>query len=120
MKSWKQTFAIIWSGQLISIMTSFIVSYAVIFWLGMTTQSPKVLTWITLAAFMPQALIGIFAGVYVDRWSRKRVMILADSFIALCTLALFVLMKFGQTDYIYLYILAACRSVGSAFHQPAL
>jgi len=96
------------------------VSYAIIFWLSITTGNPAIIAWATLASFMPQALIGIFAGVWVDRLDRKAVMMAADSFIALATLALAVMLMRGESSYGYFYALFACRSVGSAFHQPAL
>ncbi len=69
---------------------------------------------------LPQSLLGLFVGVYIDRWDRKRTMILADSFIALCTLALAVLFWFGVARMWHIYILLACRSAGSAFHMPAM
>ena len=45
-------------------------------------------------------------------------MILADSFIAFCTLILAVLFWFDVAQMWHIYILLACRSVGSAFHTP--
>jgi len=65
-------------------------------------------------------LLGPLVGVYVDRWDRKRTMILADSFIALCTLALTALFWLGAARMWHIYILLACRSAGSAFHIPAM
>ncbi len=69
---------------------------------------------------LPQSLLGLFVGVYIDRWDRKRTMILADSFIALCTLALAALFWAGAAEMWHIYILMACRSAGSAFHMPAM
>ena len=42
-QSWKKTFAIIWSGQFLSVLSSSIVGYAVIFWLSIETRSAEVL-----------------------------------------------------------------------------
>lgn len=47
-------------------------------------------------------------------------MILADSFIAFCTLILAVLFWFDVAQMWHIYILLACRSVGSAFHSPSM
>ena len=120
MQNWKRTFAIIWSGQLISILSSSIVAYAIIFWMSVETRSAEVLTLSAIAGMLPQAVLGLFVGVYVDRWDRKRTMILADSFIALCTLGLAVLFWLGTAELWHVYLLLACRSVGSAFHVPAM
>ena len=73
-----------------------------------------------LAGYLPQIILGVFAGVYIDRWNRKRIMIFSDLFIASCTLCLCGLLIAGNRELVYLYILFACRSIGSAFHAPAL
>ncbi|MBK1441681.1 MFS transporter [Parapedobacter sp. ISTM3] len=118
--SWKRTFAIIWSGQFISLLSSSAVNFAIIIWLSLETGSAEVLAYAAIAAILPQTLIGPFAGVYIDRWDRKRTMIAADGFIALCTLAMSVLFYIGYSELIFIYILLALRSVGSAFHMPAM
>lgn len=120
MESWKRTFAVIWSGQLASILSSEVVAYSIIFWMSLETGSAEALALAAIAGMLPQSLLGPFVGVYVDRWNRKRTMILADSFIALCTLALTVLFWLGIARMWHLYILLACRSAGAAFHMPAM
>lgn len=37
MESWKKTFAVIWSGQLASILSSEVVAYSIIFWMSLET-----------------------------------------------------------------------------------
>lgn len=120
MSNWKRTLAVIWLGQFISLLTSSIVGYSAVFWISIETKSPEVLAYAVLAGYLPQIILGLFAGVYIDRWSRKRIMILSDLFIAFCTLLLCGLLISGNRDLAYFYILFACRSVGSAFHTPAL
>lgn len=120
MSNWKKTLAVIWLGQFISLLTSSIVGYSAIFWISIETKSPEVLAYAFLAGYLPQIILGLFAGVYVDRWNRKRIMILSDLFIALSTLLLCGLLISGRRELVYLYILFACRSIGSAFHAPAL
>lgn len=120
MNNWKRTFAILWTSQFISLLTSSIVGYAMVFWLSVETRSAEILAFGVLAGCLPQAVLGLFVGVYVDRWNRKKVMIIADLFIAFCTLLLCGLLLSGSTSYAYFYVLFACRSIGSAFHTPAL
>lgn len=117
---WKRTFAIIWSGQFISLLSSSAVNFAIIIWLSLETGSAEVLAFAAIAAFLPQTIIGPFAGVYIDRWDRKRTMILADGFIATCTGVMSILFYLGYSDLMFIYILLALRSVGSAFHMPAM
>ncbi len=120
MKSWQRTYGLIWSGQLISVLTSAVVGYAMIFWMSLEMQSAEVLAWGAVASILPQSLLGPIIGVYVDRWSRRRTMILSDAAIALCTLLLAALFWTGRVELWHIYLLLACRSAGAAFHTPAM
>ena len=120
MDNWKRVFAIIWTGQFLSILTSSIVNFAIGLWLSLETGSAEVLAFATMAALLPQSVLGLFTGIFIDRWKRKRVMIMADSFIAFCTLILAVLFYFDLAKISHIYVLLALRSVGSAFHMPAM
>ncbi|MDD4724365.1 MAG: MFS transporter, partial [Fermentimonas sp.] len=92
--NWKRTFAIIWSGQFFSILTSSLVNFAIIIWLSLQTGSAEILAYAAIAGMLPQILIGPFTGALIDRWNRKRIMMLADTFIALCTFILAFLFWF--------------------------
>jgi DHA3 family macrolide efflux protein-like MFS transporter len=118
--NWKKTFAIIWTGQFISLLSSSTVGYAVIFWLSLETGSATVMAYSFIAGFLPQLVIGLFSGAYVDKWDRKLTMILSDTFIAICTAFLCFMFYFGKIEIWQIYILLICRSIGTAFHSPAM
>lgn len=118
--NWKRTFAIIWGGQFFSILTSSLVNFAIIIWLSLQTGSAEMLAWAAIAGMLPQTLVGPFTGALIDRWNRKRIMMLADTFIALCTLILSLLFWFNIAELWHIFALLALRSVGSAFHMPAM
>jgi len=120
MEHWKRVFAIIFTGQLFSTLSSYVVAYAVIFWLSVETRSAEVLAYATIASLLPQMVLGLFTGVFVDRWNRKRTMIFADLFIAVCTLALASLFWITEPKVFYVYLLLMMRSAGMAFHVPAM
>ena len=113
--NWKRTFAIIWSGQFFSILTSSLVNFAIIIWLSLQTGSAEMLAWAAISGMLPQTLIGPFTGALIDRWNRKRIMMLADTFIALCTFILAVLFWLDIAELWHIFALLALRSVGSAF-----
>jgi DHA3 family macrolide efflux protein-like MFS transporter len=117
---WKRTFAIIWTGQFFSALSSSIASFAVVFWLSIEHNSAQVLAFGMIAALLPQLILGSFIGVYIDRWKRKPVMICADMFIAACTAVICIMFYIGKVEVWQIYILLAMRSVGSAFHSPAM
>lgn len=118
--NWKRAFAIIWSGQFFSILTSSLVNFAIIIWLSLETGSAEMLAWVAIAALLPQTVIGPFTGALIDRWNRKRIMMLADSFIALCTLVLATLFWLDIAQIWHIFALLGLRSIGSAFHMPAM
>jgi len=117
---WKRVFTIIFTGQFFSTLSSYVVGYAVIFWLSVETRSAEVLAYATIASLLPQMVLGLFTGVFVDRWNRKRTMIFADLFIALCTLLLASLFFITEPKIFYVYLLLVMRSAGMAFHVPAM
>ncbi len=120
MENWKKVFAIIWTGQFLSLLSSSIVNFAVILWISMETGSAEMLAYAAIAALLPQTLLGPVSGVFIDRWDRKRVMIFSDSFIALASLVLAFLFYLEIAEMWYIFILLGLRSIGSAFHMPAM
>jgi DHA3 family macrolide efflux protein-like MFS transporter len=73
-----------------------------------------------IASLLPQLVLGLFTGVYVDRWNRKLIMIFADSFIAVCTAVLCLMFYLDKAEIWQIYLLLGLRSLGSAFHTPAM
>lgn len=119
-QNWKKKFIILWIGQFLSLISSSAVNFAIIIWLSLETGSAEVLAFAAIAGLLPQALIGPFAGVYIDRWDRKKTMIFADSFVAVCTLVMSISFYLGNESLLLIYVMLGLRSVGSAFHMPAM
>jgi DHA3 family macrolide efflux protein-like MFS transporter len=119
-RNWFKTYLFIWAGQFASMLTSYAVQFAIIIWLSLEYQSAEVLAYAGIAGMLPQAIIGPIAGVYIDRLNRKHIMILSDAFIALCTIALLFILKSETVNLAWIYIMLGLRSIGNAFHTPAL
>ncbi len=119
-RSWKRTFFVIWIGQAFSLLGSNLVQFALVWWLTKTTGSPTVLATATFVALLPNVFLAPFAGALVDRWNRRKVMILADASIALATLVLVLLFWSGQIQIWHVYIIMFIRALGSIFHWPAM
>lgn len=117
---WKRTFFTIWGGQAVSLLTSSIVQYAILWDLTERTGSAAMLSLAALAGFLPTALLGPFIGALVDRWNRKTIMIVADIGIALVTFGLAMVALGGETPVWAVMVALFLRSIGSAFHQPCL
>ncbi len=119
-KNWAKPFFTIWSGQLVSLIGSGLVQFALVWWMTQTTHSAVVLTTATLVALLPEVILGPFSGALVDRFNRKHVMIIADGAIALATLLLAVLFWGGWVQLWHVYGLLFLRSLGGTFHWPAM
>lgn len=120
-KNWKRKFIAIYTGQFFSLLSSAAVQFSIIWWLTDTTGgSPWVLTLAGLAGFLPQALVGPFAGTITDRYSRKLMMILADMTVALGSLLLFTTMYFNEPSILLVIFVLVVRSLATAFHMPAM
>ncbi len=119
-QKWQAPFFTIWGGQAFSLLGSMLVSFTLIWWLTKTTGSATVLATATLVGLLPQILLGPISGTLVDRWSRRLVMIVADSVIALATLVLALLFLTGKVEIWQVYALMAIRSIAGGFHWPAM
>jgi DHA3 family macrolide efflux protein-like MFS transporter len=119
-KSWAPRFFTIWTGQAFSLLGSQLVSFAVIWWLTQTTGSATILATASLVGLLPQVILGPFTGTFVDRWSRRLTMIIADGLIALATIGLAILFALGHVQIWQVYTLLFIRSVCGGFHWPAM
>ncbi len=119
-EDWQKNFGILYFGQAISVATSKIIQMASVWYLIDITNSAAVLAFATLVGFLPQAFIGYFAGTIIDRYDKKRIIVLADLFIALVTLILFIHWTIEAPSIPFIYLILFFRSIGMAFHQPAL
>lgn len=117
---WKKDYFTILIGQGFSLISSGILQMSIIFYLTAKTGSAMVLSIATLIGFLPQALIGPFAGVFVDRHSRKKVMIGADLVIAAAGGVLAIVTLYMDLPIWVIMGVLFVRSMGTAFHSPAL
>jgi MFS transporter, DHA3 family, macrolide efflux protein len=105
----------LWYAQIISVFGDFLALFAVIsiltFRLHATAQQ---VTGVQIAYMLPIAILGILAGVFVDRWPLKQTMVSSDSIRAgLCLLLL------AATQIWHYYAILAAISVVSSFFSPA-
>jgi DHA3 family macrolide efflux protein-like MFS transporter len=119
-ENWKRPFFTLWTGQAFSLLGSSLVQFALVWYLTRTTDSAIVLTTASLVGMLPGVVLAPFAGALVDRWNRKKVMIAADSLVALATLAIVVLLGLGALEIWHLYVVLFIRGLGGTFHWPAM
>jgi DHA3 family macrolide efflux protein-like MFS transporter len=117
---WRERFFTIWIGQAFSLFGSQLVGFALVWWLTEKTGSGVVLAMATMAAVLPQVVLGPFVGTLIDRWDRRTTMIVADVAVALSTLFLAVLFALDLARIEFVYVALFVRSIGGGFHWPAM
>lgn len=117
---WKAPFFTIWTGQLLSLVGSQAVQFALVWWLTKLTGSATVLATASMVALLPGIFLGPLAGAYVDRWNRRTVMLVADAVVALVSLWLVYLFRADAAQIWHIYFAMAVRSIGGTFHWPAM
>jgi len=117
---WKRNTVIFLSSQAISLFGSSLVQYAILWYITLTTNSGIMLTLSTLFGFMPQLIISIFAGVWADRYDRKKLIILSDLGIATSTFILAIIFLSGYRGIEALFVVSFIRSVGAGIQTPSV
>jgi hypothetical protein len=74
---------------------------------------------VSAAQFLPFALLALPAGVWADRFSRKKILIASDVARFVCQLVAGVLLLSGDTHVVHLALLAATYGAADAFFAPA-
>lgn len=119
-KHWKRKFFTLWGGQALSIISSSISQYALIWYLTDKTSSAAVLSLAMLAGRLPQGILFLFAGAFADRFDRRIVMMVSDGVVGLISLLLAGMAAQGDLSVGPILLVLALRSVGSAIHTPCI
>src|SRR5512137_173505 len=111
----RQNFRLLWSGQLVSTIGSSLTSLAASILVYRETGSALSVGLMLMATAAPSLVLGLIAGVFVDRWDRKRIMIIADLVRAVLVLAIPFLIP---TSIAWLYVIVLLSSVVGQFFDP--
>jgi len=113
-------FLILWTGEAISLVGTMAAQFALIWWLTKETGSAAVLSMATLFGLLPSVAFGPVIGVLVDRWDRKRVMLISDAMVALASLTLAYLFFTHTAAPSSVFVILFLRGLGNAFQSPAM
>jgi MFS family permease len=113
----RRDFALLWLGGLISIAGDWVLRAALPFFVYERTGSTVATAGMIVADLAPGALLSSAAGVFVDRWDRKRVLVVANVLQAAVVALLLVVPQGGWLWVVY--AVAALQSVLASFSEPA-
>lgn len=116
---WKRHTTLFLTGQIFSMFGSMLVLYVIMWHLTLETKSGVVMTLMILIGMVPEAIVSIFGGVWADRLNRKRLIILADSTIAVVTVILAIVMLGGYQELWLILLISGIRSFFAGIQRPA-
>lgn len=118
-QGWQWRYACIFGGQAMSLIGSALTQFVLLWWITDSTGSVKALALAGLVAMLPQALLSPLGGTLADRYSRRALMIAADTISALCMLVMMILFAVGKVQLWHAYAIMAIRSAMQGFQTPA-
>jgi len=112
-------YILFWLSQAVSELGSMMTSYALIIWSYTQTQSVMSVSLLTFFTFLPKALVSIFIGNYIDRHSKKIIIMMTDTVSALCSLTVCFLLYTNTLSIYYIYIINIVLGIMEAIQSPA-
>jgi DHA3 family macrolide efflux protein-like MFS transporter len=112
-------FTIVWLGQIVSVLASTMSHFALTIFMYQETGSATALGLMQVFFITPFLVISPIAGVMIDRYNRKLMMMVSDLGAGLATLAILALQAAGLLEYWHLYVTSIVYGLGMAFQWPA-
>jgi len=112
----KRDFRLLWSAQLVSTVGTALTDLAAGILVFRETGSAAAVGLMFVATAVPTLLVGLIAGVFVDRYNRRNIMVTADVLRALVVISIPFLI---QINIAFLYLAVAVVSTISQFFNPA-
>ncbi len=125
MKSFKNfiqeisNFGILWLTQSFSALGSSMTNFALILWSYQEKGSALTTALLSVCSYAPYVIMSIFAGALSDKWNKKITMLACDSFAAVCTVGVWILLWAGKLEIWHLYCLNALNGLMNTIQQPA-
>lgn len=112
-------FALVTFGQLVSLIGSRALAFALGIWVYLQTGSVTQFSVILVSALLPGLLVLPFAGAAADRWNRRLLMIAGEAANAAGTGLILVTFATGSLELWHIYVAAGLGSIATSFQQPA-
>ncbi len=114
-----QDFLLLWIGQSISQLGSSMTSFALIIWAYQKQGTVMSIALLSVCSYMPYVVVSLFAGALIDRYNKKKIMLICDTVAAICTIGALTLLFTGNLQIGHLYVINAISGFMNAFQGPA-
>jgi CRP-like cAMP-binding protein/sugar phosphate permease len=112
----KRDFRLLWSAQLVSTIGTALTDLAAGILVFRETHSAAAVGLMFVATAVPTLIVGLIAGVFVDRYDRRKIMVIADLLRAVIVVSIPFLI---HINIVLLYVAVALVSTISQFFNPA-
>lgn len=114
-----RTFFIIWFGQLVSLFGTGMTRFALIIWAYQQTGSATTLALLGFFGYGSAVVAGIFASAWIDRFDKRKIMLISDAGAGFTTIGLLILFATNNLDIWHLYLAQIVVGSMDAFQIPA-
>ena len=115
-----KSYLFFWAGQLFSILGSSITQFVIIWWITITTGSIILLSIASFIYILPMTIVIPIAGVLTDKFNRKKIIVIVDSFQAFISLIIILLFNFEIANPILIIIINGLLGLFQGFHIPTV
>lgn len=115
-----KSYLFFWIGQLFSLLGSSVTSFVIVWWITITTGSTVMLSIASFLYVLPMTIAFPIAGVFADRYSRKKIIVIADSLQAFVTLYIIILFNVGMAEPLLIIIINGLLGLFQGFHIPTV
>lgn len=119
-KLWNKNFFLLWQGQLVSVLGDVLYIIALDFWILDMTGSTALMGILSALTMAPRIILGPFAGVFIDKWDRKKVIVITDLIRGIFVSFIGIAGVFGFIKVWMIFIVGIVSGICSAFFNPAI
>lgn len=112
-------YIVFWLSQSVSQLGSAMTSFALVLWVYTVNHSALTVSLLSFCNYVPYIIVSLFAGTFVDRHSKKKIMLVADSIAAICSCFIFVMWIYGGLQIWHIYMVNSVIGFMNAFQSPA-
>lgn len=113
-----KNYLLFWFGQAVSQLGSAMTGFALTIWVFKQTGSAMSVSLLSFCTFIPYVLVSVFAGGFIDKHSKKVILILSDTIAAICTVVIFIYILTNSLSIWQIYLVNTIGGFVSAFQSP--
>jgi MFS transporter, DHA3 family, macrolide efflux protein len=115
-----RAFTLVWIGQIISFIGSGLTSFALGVWVLQKTGEITQYALISMFFVLPGVLLGPLAGTLIDRWDRRKAMLISDLGAGLSTLSIAIVYLLGGLQVWYIYVAVFVSGAFGSLRMPSM